>query len=270
MGIEPIRGHGLSEGAAVAAEAAGSSLLAGGRATNEASLGFRRSDERGVANHGWLRSRHTFSFAEYRDQDWMGFRNLRVINDDRVAAGQGFPTHPHRDMEIVSYVLEGALEHKDSMGTGSIIRPGDIQRMSAGTGVRHSEFNASSEEPVHFLQIWILPKAAGIAPGYEQKTMALADHRGKLLLVASNDGRLGSITLHADASIHAGVFGAGDREEIELPAGRHAWLHVAKGTVRVGGERLQAGDAAYTQDDRGGRLSIESDASGEVLLFDLS
>jgi quercetin 2,3-dioxygenase len=233
-------------------------------------LGFRRAGERGDANHGWLHSRHTFSFADYHDPSWMGFRNLRVINDDRVDAGQGFPPHPHRDMEIVSYVLEGALEHKDSMGTGSVIRPGDVQRMSAGTGVRHSEYNGSKSEPVHFLQIWMLPREPGIAPGYEQKTFSVADKQGKLRLVASPDGREGSITVHADASIHAGLFGHGERASFELKPGRHAWVHVAKGSIVVNGERLVAGDAAYTRNGDGGTLNVEGDESGEVLVFDLA
>jgi quercetin 2,3-dioxygenase len=172
-------------------------------------------------------------------------------------------------MEIVSYVLEGALEHKDSMGTGSIIRPGDVQRMSAGTGVRHSEYNASRDEPVHFLQIWLLPDQKGIAPGYEQKSFSPADRRGKLALVASPDGREGSITVHADARLYAGIFAAGDRTTFSVGAGRHAWLHVAKGSVRVGGERLEAGDAVYSKDSRGGALTIEGDGTGEVLVFDL-
>jgi redox-sensitive bicupin YhaK (pirin superfamily) len=200
----------------------------------------------------------------------MGFRNLRVINDDRVDPGQGFPPHPHRDMEIVSYVLEGALEHKDSMGTGSVIRPGDVQRMSAGTGVRHSEYNASRDELVHFLQIWILPEKGSIAPGYEQKTYTVADKRGKLALVASKDGRAGSVTIHANAAIHAGIFGTGERATFEVEPGRYAWLHVAKGTVLVGGKRLEAGDAVYSTDAGGGSIVIEGDGTGEVLLFDLA
>ncbi len=240
-----------------------------GGTSSEAKLAFRLSGERGVANHGWLRSQHTFSFADYYAPAWMGFRNLRVINDDRVDPGKGFPTHPHRDMEILSYVLEGALAHKDSMGTGSEIKPGDVQRMSAGTGVRHSEYNASKTEPVHFLQIWIEPAARGIKPGYEQKNFAPADKQGKLALVASKDGRAGSVTVHADIALHAGVFATGERVVFEVTAGRHAWLHVAQGSVKVGGKRLEAGDAAYTADDRGGALIIEGDGSGEVLVFDL-
>ncbi len=235
-------------------------------------LGFRYANERGLADHGWLRSRHTFSFADYYDPQWMGFRNLRVINDDRVDGGQGFPTHPHRNMEILSYVLEGALEHQDSMGNGSVIRPGDVQRMSAGTGVRHSEQNASPHEPVHFLQIWLIPERDGIPPGYEQKTFTEADKRGKLVLVASQDGRAGSVTLHADAALHSGIFAAGERATFQVPPGRHAWLHVAKGRIKLNGKPLQAGDAAHTTDAEGGSLHIEGEdqASGaEVLLFDL-
>jgi redox-sensitive bicupin YhaK (pirin superfamily) len=233
------------------------------------SLGFRLAGERGVANHGWLRSRHTFSFGSYYNAQWMGFRNLRVINDDRVDPSAGFPTHPHRDMEILSYVLEGALEHKDSVGTGSVIRPGDVQRMSAGTGVRHSEYNGSKDELVHFLQIWIEPAARGIKPGYEQKTFSDGAKRGKLALVASSDGRAGSVTVHADVALHAGVFKTGDRATHDLASGRHAWLHVAKGSVKVGGKRLEAGDAAFTTNNHGERLVIEGDGTGEVLLFDL-
>ncbi len=232
-------------------------------------LGFRRSGERGDANHGWLRSKHTFSFADFYDPSWMGFRALRVINDDRVAPGQGFPTHGHRDMEILSYVLAGALEHKDSMGTGSVIRPGDVQRMSAGTGVRHSEYNASKQEDVHFLQIWVQPDQAGNPPGYEQKNFPVEARKGRLALVASKDGREGSIRIHADAAMYAGVFESGDSTSFELPAGRHLWLHVAKGAVLVNGERLEAGDAAFSKATAGGMMRVEGDGAGEVLLFDL-
>ncbi len=231
---------------------------------------IRRADERGLADHGWLRSRHTFSFAGYHDPAWMGFRNLRVINDDRVDPGEGFPTHPHRDMEILSYVLEGGLAHRDSMGTGSVIRPGDVQRMSAGRGVAHSEFNASKEEPVHFLQIWIQPDERGIPPGYEQKSFGDADKRGKLALVASRDGRSSSVTVHADMALYAGLFTRGETATYPLPPGRHAWAHVARGTVKIAGQTLHAGDALYTTDAAGGPIVIEGDGSeGEVLLFDL-
>jgi quercetin 2,3-dioxygenase len=231
-------------------------------------LKFRRANERGDANHGWLHSRHTFSFANYFDPQWQGFRNLLVINDDRVDAGEGFPTHGHRDMEIVSYVLEGALEHKDSMGTGSVIRPGDVQRMSAGTGVRHSEYNASKTDPVHFLQIWIHPKERGIAPGYEQKKFSDDEKRGSLRIIASPNARDGSITIHADAEIHAGVFEEGERAEHVVRAGRAAWIHVASGSVKVGGEELAEGDAAYTTEP--GAIGIEGSGRGEVLVFDLA
>jgi redox-sensitive bicupin YhaK (pirin superfamily) len=230
-------------------------------------LRIRRADERGLADFGWLRSRHTFSFADYDDPQWRGFRNLRVINDDRVAPGGGFPMHPHRDMEIVSYVLEGALEHKDSMANGSIIRPGEVQRMSAGTGVLHSEFNPSKSEPVHFLQIWLLPTARGLTPGYEQKTFSAAQKRGRLTLVASPDGRDGSVTIHADALLYATVLQRGDRVGFALGPGRHAWIHVASGSATVSGEHLVGGDAAYTGEP--GTIAIEGNEPGEVLAFDL-
>ncbi|HTR56064.1 MAG TPA: pirin family protein, partial [Kofleriaceae bacterium] len=183
---------------------------------------IRRAAERGHADHGWLDSHHTFSFADYYDEHHMGFRGLRVINDDRVRGGQGFGTHPHRDMEIISYVLEGALAHEDSMGTGATIRPGDVQRMSAGTGVLHSEFNASPGEVVHFLQIWLLPAKRNVKPSYAQKTFSDADKRGRLALVASPDGRAGSISINADANVYAGLFGAGEKAELALAAGRGA------------------------------------------------
>jgi hypothetical protein len=184
----------------------------------------RRASERGLADHGWLKSFHTFSFADYHDPAHMGFRSLRVINEDRVQPGQGFGTHGHQDMEILSYVLEGQLEHKDSMGTGSVIRPGDVQRMSAGTGVRHSEYNPSSSEPVHFLQIWFLPDRRGLKPSYEQKTFPAAERTGKLRLVASPDGRDGSLTIHQDASLYASLLGRGESVTHTLAAGRAVWL----------------------------------------------
>ena len=224
----------------------------------------RPKDERGHADHGWLDSRHTFSFADYYDPQHMGFRNLRVINDDRVAAGRGFGTHPHRDMEIISYVLDGALEHKDSMGTGSVIKPGDVQRMTAGTGVLHSEFNASKSEAVHFLQIWIQPAKRGIAPGYEQKTFARDEKKGRLRVVASPDGRDGSVTIHAEAVIYAGIFDAGDSAEL---AAKNAWVHVARGKVRVNGRDLEDGDGASIE---GETVKIEGTGGGEVLVFDLA
>ena len=229
---------------------------------------LRRAAERGHAEHGWLDSYHTFSFADYYDDKHMGFRALRVINEDRVAPWQGFGTHGHQNMEIVSYVLEGALEHKDSIGTGSIIRPGDVQRMTAGTGVRHSEFNASRDETVHFLQIWIVPDKAGHAPSYEQKAFSAEEKQGRLRLVASSDGREGSVTIHQDASIYAGVFAAGERATFTLPAGRHAWVHVAKGSVSLNGESLAAGDgAAITAEET---LALVGADEAEVLVFDLA
>jgi redox-sensitive bicupin YhaK (pirin superfamily) len=243
-------------------------MIRGGTRKDEPMITIRNADDRGHANHGWLDSHHTFSFADYYDPRHMGFRSLRVINDDRVAPAQGFGAHPHRDMEIVSYVLEGALEHKDSMGTGSVIRPGDVQRMSAGTGVRHSEFNASKSEPVHFLQIWIQPAKLGIAPGYEQKTFPRETKLGQLRLVASPDGRDGSVTVHADARIYAGVFEAGQSAEVTIPAGRHAWVHVARGKAKVNGRVLGEGDGASFSDEP--RVAIEGVDEAEVLVFDLA
>ena len=231
-------------------------------------MAIRRGTERGAADHGWLDTRHTFSFASYYDPRHMGFRALRVVNEDRVAPGQGFGTHPHRDMEIISYVLEGALQHKDSMGHGSVIRPGDVQRMSAGTGVLHSEFNASKAERVHFLQIWLLPDEEGIAPSYEQKTFADADKRGRLRLIASPDGREGSVTLHTDSALYAALLAKGERAELPLPAGRHAWVHVARGSAAVNGQALSAGDGAALSDEA--RVSLEGVDGAEVLVFDLA
>jgi redox-sensitive bicupin YhaK (pirin superfamily) len=227
----------------------------------------RRAAERGHANHGWLRSAHTFSFASYYDPANMGFRSLRVINDDRVAPGRGFGTHPHRDMEIVSYVLEGALEHRDSMGTGSVIRPGDVQRMSAGTGVTHSEYNHSKTEGVHFLQIWILPDRPGHRPSYEQTHFDAASKRGRLRLVASPDGAESSVTLHQDARLYAGLFDGDERAEHVLAPGRGVWVHVARGEVEVAGQRLTAGDAVAFE--RPGTVTLGHGKDAEVLLFDL-
>lgn len=229
---------------------------------------IRRSKERGYADHGWLKSFHTFSFADYHDPAHMGYRALRVINEDRVAPGQGFGTHGHRDMEIISYVLSGALEHKDSLGTGSVIRPGDAQRMSAGTGVRHSEFNASKDELVHFLQIWIVPDRAGHEPGYEQKHFTEGERKGVLRLIASRDGRLGSLTIHQDASVLSGLLSPGDRVSHVVAPGRHAWVHVAKGEVEIDGEKLSAGDAAAIDD--AAAVSVVAAASSEVIVFDLA
>jgi len=223
--------------------------------------------DRGHTKIDWLDSHHTFSFGEYHDPAHMGFRALRVINDDRVEAGRGFPTHGHADMEILSYVLEGALEHRDSIGTGSVIRPGDVQRMTAGSGVRHSEFNGSKTEPVHFLQIWIIPDRRGHAPGYEQKTFPEAERRGKLRLVGSQDGRDGSVTLHQDVALYAGVLDEGQKAELAIAPGRHAWVHVARGAVTVNGKRLGEGDGAALSDERA--LAIEGHG-GEVLVFDLA
>ncbi len=229
---------------------------------------IRRAGERGYADHGWLRSFHTFSFADYYAPAHMGFRSLRVINEDRVEGGKGFGTHPHRDMEIISYVLSGELQHKDSMGTGSVIRPGDVQRMSAGTGVTHSEFNASPTEEVHFLQIWILPDARGHAPSYEQKHFTEAERQGKLRLVASSDGADGSLTIHQDARLFAGLLAPGERVSQVLAPARYAWLHVARGKVVVAGHELAAGDAAAFEES--GEISIQGSEPSEILLFDLS
>jgi quercetin 2,3-dioxygenase len=227
----------------------------------------RPADSRGHADHGWLDSHHTFSFADYYDPAHMGFRNLRVINEDRVQPGRGFGTHPHRDMEILSYVLDGGLEHRDSMGTGSVIRPGDVQVMSAGTGVSHSEFNASSTDPVHFLQIWLLPERRGLKPGYQQRSFGTEEKDGRLRLVASPDGRDDSVTIHTDASVYAGVFAAGQRAEHPLASGRHAWVHVARGSARVNGRDLKAGDALALSNEPA--VTVEGTSGGEVLVFDL-
>lgn len=228
----------------------------------------RKANERGHARHGWLDSHHTFSFADYYDPAHMGFRALRVINEDRVVGGEGFDRHSHRDMEIISYVLEGALEHRDSMGTGAVIRPDDVQRMTAGTGVTHSEFNASPSDPVHFLQIWILPDRRGIAPGYEQKTFGREDKAGRLRLVASREGSDGSVTIHADARLYAGLFDAGQTAEHALAPGRHAWVHVVRGKARVNGVDLGAGDAVALSEER--HVRIEGVDASELLVFDLA
>jgi redox-sensitive bicupin YhaK (pirin superfamily) len=231
-------------------------------------LKLRKSADRGHADHGWLDSRHTFSFADYYDPAHVGFRALRVINDDRVAPGRGFGSHSHRDMEIISYVLDGALAHKDSMGTDGVLRRGDVQRMSAGTGVVHSEFNGSTTEPVHFLQIWLKPDAKGIAPSYDQKTFADADKRGRLRQVASPDGADGSLRINADARVYAGVLDAGQKSDLALDPGRHAWVQVAAGRLRLNGQDLDTGDGVAVSDER--HLSIEGVDTGEVLIFDLA
>ena len=231
-------------------------------------LTFRKSQDRGYADHGWLKSFHSFSFADYYDPAHMGFGNLRVINEDRIAPGTGFGTHGHRDMEIVSYVLDGALAHKDNIGNGASIVPGEVQRMSAGRGVMHSEFNHAPDRATHFLQIWILPDRQGIDPGYEQKAFTEADKRGRLRLVASPDGRDGSVTIHADASIRAGLFDGDERAELALDPKRLAYVHVARGAVSVNGNALAAGDAAKL--DGESRLVIEQGRDAEVLVFDLA
>jgi len=231
-------------------------------------LTLRRAEERGRANFGWLDSRHSFSFGHYFDPKHMGFGPLRVINDDRVAGGGGFPAHPHADMEIISYVLEGGLEHKDSLGTGSVVRPGDVQRMSAGSGVRHSEFNASKTDPVHFLQIWILPERKGLAPGYEQKTFTESEKRGKLRLVGSRDGRDGSVTIHQDVDLFATVLGEGDKVAHELKPGRVGWVQVARGTASLDGEQLYPGDGVAIED--AGKLELVGTSDAEVLVFDMA
>jgi redox-sensitive bicupin YhaK (pirin superfamily) len=228
---------------------------------------FRRAADRGHANHGWLETNHTFSFADYYDPAHMGFRVLRVINEDTVAPGRGFGSHGHRDMEIISYVLSGKLGHKDSMGTGSTITPGEVQRMSAGTGVTHSEMNASRSEPVHFLQIWIVPNKAGHEPGYEQKAFSDDERRGKLRVVASPDGREGSVTIHQDTTLSTTLLAPGVRVEHALGAKRYAWIQVARGAVTVNGERLETGDGVAVAGE--GTLTITGVLDAEVLVFDL-
>ena len=230
-------------------------------------LTLRKANERGHADFGWLNSRHTFSFGQYHDPAHMGFGPLRVINDDKVAGGEGFPAHPHANMEIVTYVLDGGLEHKDSLGTGSVIRPGDVQRMSAGTGIRHSEFNASETEPVHFLQIWIMPERAGVAPGYEQKSFSVADKKGRLRLAGSRTGRDGSVTIRQDVDLYAGVFASGDKVTHDMVDGRIAWVQVARGSVRVNGLDLAEGDGLAIEDVRA--LELEGIDDAELLVFDM-
>jgi quercetin 2,3-dioxygenase len=228
---------------------------------------LRRAADRGHANHGWLDSWHSFSFADYHDPAHMGFGPLRVINEDRVQPGMGFGTHGHRDMEIISYVLEGALEHKDSMGNGSVIRPGNVQRMSAGTGVRHSEYNPSASEGVHFLQIWIEPAERGVAPGYEEKNFDAASKRGRLRLIASPDGREGSVTIHQDALVYAALLDGAETATQSLAPGRRLYVHVARGEVTANGQKLQAGDALKATGESAVRL--EAGRNSEVIVFDL-
>ena len=228
---------------------------------------LRKAAERGVAEHGWLSSRHTFSFAEYDDPRQRGFSDLRVINDDRVTPGQGFGTHPHRDMEILSSVLEGALAHRDTLGTGSVIRPGDVQLMSAGRGIAHSEYNHSQKEGVHFLQIWIIPGVRGIPPGYQQTHFPAEDKRGRLRLILSPDGRNGSLKVHQDAAVYAGLFDGAEHADLDLAPGRNAYVHVACGSVVVNGLRLYEGDGAKLRDEK--TLHFESGEDAEVLVFDL-
>jgi redox-sensitive bicupin YhaK (pirin superfamily) len=231
-------------------------------------LQIRRSQDRGYADHGWLKSHHSFSFAGYHDPSWMGWGNLRVINEDRIAPGTGFGTHGHRDMEIISYVLRGNLAHKDSMGNVVGIPPGDVQRMSAGRGVMHSEFNHAPDSVTHFLQIWIEPSQTGIEPSYEQKTFDEAEKNGRLRLVASPDGAQGSVTLHADASLYAGLFDGDQLAELEIDPSRKAYVHLIRGALDINGHRLQTGDAALFAHE--GRITLEHGEGAEVLVFELS
>jgi quercetin 2,3-dioxygenase len=229
---------------------------------------IRKSDERGHADHGWLDTHFTFSFADYFDPEYVQFRTLRVMNDDCVAGGGGFPTHPHRDMEIVTYVLEGALEHRDSMGNGSVIKPGDVQYMSAGTGVTHSEFNASQTAPVHLYQIWMFPEKKGLKPQYDQKNFSVAEKRGKLRLVASPDGREGSVKIRQDNDLYVTLLGSGESVRHELEPDRHAYVQVARGSVKLNGTKLEEGDGAALSEETSIELTGVKDA--EVLLFDLA
>jgi len=228
----------------------------------------RPRDERGHFDHGWLDTRHTFSFAEYFDPDHVGFRSLRVINEDRVQPGQGFGTHPHRDMEIVTYVLDGALAHRDSMGNGSVIRPGDVQRMTAGTGITHSEFNHSNDAPVHFLQIWIVPDRRGLTPSYEQKTIPAEAMAGRLFAVASHDGGDGSVTINQDATLYTAVLAPGQAVTHAFAPGRHGWLQVARGQVALDGRSLAAGDGAAISGEKA--VTVSGESAAEILLFDLA
>lgn len=235
-------------------------------------INIRRSEERGGGDHGWLKTKHTFSFDQYHDPKWMGFRSLRVINEDHVAPVVGFPTHSHRDMEIITYLLSGEIEHKDSLGTGSIIRPGDGQRMSAGRGIRHSEMNPSSTVPAHLLQIWIMPDKSGHEPSYEQKAFPEPEKRGKLRLIASPDGTDGSVSIHQDAKLYVSLLSPGQQVAHDLVKGRFAWLQVAKGAVELNGKELLQGDGAAISPDNkedGQKLRIKGVEEAEVLLFDL-
>jgi len=231
-------------------------------------IAIRKANERGHTEFDWLNSWHTFSFGEYYNPQHMGFQALRVINDDTVAPGGGFGTHPHRDMQIITMVLDGTLEHKDSLGTGSVIRPGDVQRMSAGAGIRHSEFNHSQTEPVHFLQIWILPERDGLQPSYEQKTFAPEERRGKLKLIAGPQGDDGALTIHQDVNLYLTSLAHGETVTLSLKPGRHAWVHVATGAVALNGKSLQAGDSAAVSDET--TLTLAGTKPAEVLLFDLA
>ncbi|MEP6790890.1 MAG: pirin family protein [Ramlibacter sp.] len=231
-------------------------------------LTLRKSSDRGFADHGWLKSFHSFSFAGYHDPEHMGFGNLRVINEDRIAPGTGFGTHGHRDMEIISYVLEGNLAHKDTLGNVKGIPPGDVQRMSAGKGVQHSEFNHADDQATHFLQIWIEPNVTGIPASYEQKTFADADKRGKLRLVASSDGAQGSVLIHADARVYAGLFDGAESATLELPAGRKTYVHLVRGELEANGKKLGAGDAALIEQEA--TLALTGGKAAEVLVFDLA
>jgi redox-sensitive bicupin YhaK (pirin superfamily) len=229
---------------------------------------LRKSQDRGYADHGWLKSYHSFSFAGYYDAAHMGFGNLRVINEDRIAPGTGFGKHSHRDMEIISYVLSGELAHQDSMGNIKGIPPGDVQRMSAGSGVTHSEFNHAQVQTTHFLQIWILPNVTGIAPGYEQKTVSAAEKRGKLCLIAAPEESKDAVTIHADASVYAGLFDGAERTELALQPSRKAYVHVVSGAIDVNGTRLSAGDAALLEQEK--RITLDNGSDAEVLVFDLA
>jgi quercetin 2,3-dioxygenase len=228
---------------------------------------IRKANERGHFNHGWLNTYHTFSFDQYYDPRYMGFRTLRVINEDFVSPGHGFPTHGHRDMEIITYILEGALKHQDSIGNGSVIRPGDVQRMTAGKGVRHSEQNGSESEPVHLLQIWILPETVGLDPGYEQKAFSEDDRRNNLRLIASSDARDGSVKIHQDVSLYASILDEGAKVNYSTPETRYGWLQVARGTVEINGERAEQGDGAVIVGESD--LEIVAFEPGEILFFDL-